>query len=131
MKKSEGIQMKIGLFTLGCVGYITMAGAVQAQQSFPTSRGATESQATNAPSDTLWANIRQQMPIVAYSYSAGGVPARTIGIQTYGLGLAAPGQDGVVGGGGSVWASPIERLTLVVDGRRTLSREFSPSAAGI
>src|SRR5207245_5862306 len=37
----------------------------------------------------------------------------------------------VIGGAGAIWGSPFERLTIVVDGQRNLSRDFSPSAAGI
>jgi hypothetical protein len=76
-------------------------------------------------------DVRREIPILAYTYSAAGVSAHTIGAQAYGLGLAASGQDGVIGGGGSVWASPIDRLTIVVDGQRNVSRDFSPSAGAI
>jgi hypothetical protein len=76
-------------------------------------------------------DVRREVPIVAYTYSAGGVTAKTYGVQLYGLGLMASGQDSVVGGGGAVWGSPIDRLTIIVDGQRNLSKDFSPSAAAI
>jgi hypothetical protein len=76
-------------------------------------------------------DVRNELPIVAYTYTAAGVSAKTIGVQAYGLGLVASGQDGVIGGGGAVWGSPIDRLTIVADGQRNASRDFSPSAAAI
>jgi hypothetical protein len=76
-------------------------------------------------------DARREVPILAYAYSASGVTAKTYGAQAYGLGLVASGQDSVIGGGGAIWGSPIDRLTLIVDGQRNLSRDFSPSAAAI
>jgi hypothetical protein len=72
-----------------------------------------------------------ETPIFAYTYSAQQVAAKSIGVQAYGLGLVAPGQDRVLGGGGAVWGSPFDRLTVIADGQRSLSREFSPSVAAI
>jgi hypothetical protein len=82
-------------------------------------------------SSTAQAVSRRDPPIVAYAYSAHGTEAKTLGVHAYGLGMVAAGQDGTVGGGGAIWGSPIDRLTLIVDGQRNLSREFSPSAAAI
>jgi hypothetical protein len=76
-------------------------------------------------------DVRREVPIVAYTYSAAGVPAKTYGLQAYGLGLVASGQDAVVGGGGALWGSPIDRLTIIVDGQRNLAKDFSPSASAI
>jgi hypothetical protein len=84
-----------------------------------------------APERSESRDVRREVPLVAYTYSAAGVTAKTYGVQAYGLGLFASGQDSVVGGGGAVWGSPIDRLTLVVDGQRNLSRDFSPSATAI
>jgi hypothetical protein len=89
--------------------------------------GPTRTAPSISPSD----EVRREAPIMAYTYAAHGTEAKTFGVHAYGLGLAAAGQDSVVGGGGAVWGSPIERLTLIVDGQRNLSREFSPSAAAI
>lgn len=93
----------------------------------------TPNDSTNATSPEI---VRSQdehreLPIVAYTYTAFGVPSRTLGMQGYGLGIIAAGQDSIASGGGTVWGSPIDRLTLVVDARRNLSRNFSPSAAAI
>jgi hypothetical protein len=76
-------------------------------------------------------DVRREVPIVAYTYSAAGAPAKTYGVQAYGLGLVASGQDAVVGGGGALWGSPVDRLTIIVDGQRNVSRDFAPSAAAI
>jgi len=73
---------------------------------------------------------RRDPPIFAYAYTAYGSEAKTIGVHAYGLGVFT-GQDRVIGGGGAVWGSPLDRLTLIVDGQRSVLREFSPSAAAI
>ncbi len=69
------------------------------------------------------------IPIVAYAYSADGAPAKTVGAYGYGLGLAAKGQDSALGGGVTVWGSPIDRLTLIGDAPSDLSGRFTPSVA--
>ena len=84
-----------------------------------------------APQGSETKDVRNELPIVAYTYAAAGVSAKTIGVQAYGLGLVAQGQDGAVGGGGAVWGSPIDRLTIVADAQRNVTRDFSPSAAAI
>jgi hypothetical protein len=76
-------------------------------------------------------DTRRDPPVVAYAYAAHGTEAKTFGIQAYGLGLVARGQDGVIAGGGAIWGSPTQGLTFVVDGQRSVAREFSPSAAVI
>jgi hypothetical protein len=74
-------------------------------------------------------DIRETIPNVAYAYSALGARERTLGAQTYGVGLVARGQRGTLGGGVSVWGSPIDRLTLIGDAQRNLYGDFSPSFA--
>lgn len=69
------------------------------------------------------------IPIVAYAYSADGAPEKTVGAYGYGLGLAAKGQDNAIGGGVTVWGSPIDRLTLIGDAPSDLSGRFTPSVA--
>jgi hypothetical protein len=69
------------------------------------------------------------VPIVAYAYSARGAPKKTFGAYGYGLGLAASGQDSVLGGGVTAWGSPIDRLTLIADLPRDISGRFTPSLA--
>jgi hypothetical protein len=99
---------------------------------FPQATGGSDDASVSAASpSSRESDLMRNLPVVAYAYSAHGARARTIGVHAYGLGLVAPGQDGVLGGGGAVWGSPFERLTLIVDGQRNLSREFSPSAAAV
>ena len=48
---------------------------------------------------TATRDAKGEAPIVAYAYQAYGAPARTLGAQGYGLGLAGPGQRATGGGG--------------------------------
>ena len=102
-----------------------------AQGAVTTSRASDDSAPGLGAAGSDRAGAGRESPIVAYAYSAFGTEAKTVGVQAYGLGLVAAGQDSVVGGGGAIWGSPIRRLTFVVDGQRNLSRDFSPSAAMI
>lgn len=77
------------------------------------------------------ADVRSEVPNYAYAYTAYGATAKTIGVQAYGLGAAAAGQRGILGGGITVWGSPIDRLTLIGDGQRNVYGNFAPSAAVI
>jgi hypothetical protein len=74
-------------------------------------------------------DVRGEVPITAFTYSADGAPAKSIGAQGYGMGVGASGQDTVLGGGGMVWWGPIDRLTLVLDAQRSFYEKFSPSVA--
>jgi hypothetical protein len=101
---------------------IFSSSAALADAAAPDSQPATE------PRDA-----KGEVPIVAYTYSAQGAPARTIGAQGYGTGLAGPGRKATGGGGIMMWASPIDRLTLIVDAPRDVyfQDHFAPSAAAI
>lgn len=74
-------------------------------------------------------DAKGEVPIVAYAYDAQGAPAKTFGAYGYGLGLAAAGQDAVLGGGVTAWGAPIDRLTLIADASRDVSGRFTPSVA--
>ncbi len=76
-------------------------------------------------------DVRNEIPILAYTYTASGVSAGSLGAQAYGLGLGGSGQKGVLGGGVTVWGSPIARLTLIGDGSRNVFGEFAPSATAV
>jgi hypothetical protein len=78
-------------------------------------------------------DIRSEVPILAYTYNAVGVSKGTYGVQAYGLGVGGGGggQRSILGGGATVWGSPIDRLTLVGDGSRDVFGNFAPSAAAI
>ncbi len=74
-------------------------------------------------------DVKNEVPIVAYTYQAYGVSAGTMGAQLTGLGLAGSGQRAIAGGGLTVWGAPIDRLTLIGDGQRNVFGNFAPSAA--
>src|SRR5689334_2054499 len=95
-----------------------------AQSSTPAT-GTDDSPVTSTPDVSRLRDLRAEIPIAAYAYGAYGVSRGVLAVQAYGLGLAAPGQDQVVSGGGTIWGSPVDRLTIVVDGQRNLSRDFS------
>ena len=118
-----------------CIGgfmFATLVPLASSAQNAMTAQAASdESPGAAGAASSADASARRESPIAAFAYAAEGSAAKTIGVTAYGLGLAAVGQDRVVGGGGSIWGSPVRRLTLVVDGQRNLSREFSPSAAMI
>jgi hypothetical protein len=84
----------------------------------------------NTASSAPPVDIRGAVPIVAYTYSATGAPAKTMGAYAYGTGVVSSG-DKVGGGGVTAWASPIDRLTIVADAQRNIFGEFGPSAAAI
>jgi hypothetical protein len=117
------------IIIVGCsVVSFALSGAAWAQSA---TTSASDDPAGTVSSSTANAETRREPPIVAYTYAAHGAEAKTLGVHAYGLGMVAAGQDGALGGGGTIWGSPIDRLTLIVDGQRNLSREFSPSAAAI
>jgi hypothetical protein len=67
--------------------------------------------------------------MLAYTYTATGAVAKTVGAQSYGLTVVAGGQSSVFGGGARVWGAPIERLTLIADAERNVWGNFSPAVA--
>jgi hypothetical protein len=74
-------------------------------------------------------DVRSEVPNLAYAYTAHGATARSLGAMAYGLGVGAADQKGILGGGVTVWGSPIDRLTLVGDAQRNVFGNFSPSFA--
>jgi hypothetical protein len=93
--------------------------------------GDTPTTTDSETSGTGQRDVRSEVPILAYSYSAYGATAGTVGAEGYGLGLAASGQKGALGGGITAWGSPIDRLTLIGDGARDIFGNFAPSAAAV
>jgi hypothetical protein len=85
--------------------------------------------AETKPDATTKLDVRSAPPILAYTYTAWGSGAKTVGAQGYASGLVASGQDATIGGGGTVWGSPIDRLTLIGDAQRNVWGNFSPSFA--
>jgi hypothetical protein len=81
-------------------------------------------------------DVKNEIPILAYTYEAAGVSPGSLGAQAYGLGSGATGgvglfgeKHGVLGGGVTFWGSPIDRLTLIGDAPRDVTGNFAPSAA--
>ena len=76
-------------------------------------------------------DVKSEVPSLAYAYSAYGASARSLGAQVYGLAAGASSEKAQVGGGITIWGSPVDRLTLVGDGSRNVYGNFSPSVAAI
>jgi hypothetical protein len=76
-------------------------------------------------------DVKNEVPILAYTYQAYGASKGTVGAQAYGLGLGASGQKGILGGGVTVWGAPMERLTLIGDAQRNVLGNFAPSVAAV
>ncbi len=109
-----------------------VGSAAPAETSEPTSGEGSDGdgpRSETTPGAKPSPDVRGAIPIVAYTYSASGAPAHAVGVQGYGLGLFARGQNATAGGGGSIWAAPVDRLTLVGDAQRNMYGNFSPSAA--
>ena len=72
-------------------------------------------------------------PIAVYTYRAAGAAAHTVGASAYGVALSSSGQKTTAGGGLTVWGSPVDRLTLVLDAPRDvyLLGHFAPSFAAV
>lgn len=105
---------------------ISALSLVAARAAHAAEEGGTPEQTSAQSTD-----IRARVPLVAYAYTVPRVQPKAVGVSAFTTGVTAPGQDGVVGGGGSIWATPVDRLTLVLDARRSLSKEFTPSAAAL
>ena len=112
------LRISVATMTIG-VAMLTSFDAVASEPAEPI----------GPPGEANNADIRETIPNVAYAYSARGARERTLGAQTYGVGMVANGQRGTLGGGVTVWGSPIDRLTLIGDAHRNLYGDFSPSAA--
>jgi hypothetical protein len=89
-----------------------------------------------APADipapaTVDQDVRSEIPNAAYAYTAHGATARSLGAMVYGLGVGAAEQKSILGGGVTVWGSPIDRLTLIGDAQRNVFGNFSPSFGGV
>jgi hypothetical protein len=74
-------------------------------------------------------DVRHELPLPAFTYAAAGAPRAAVGAQAFALGLVAPDQRDVLGGGAAVWGAPVARLTLIADAQRNAWGNFSPSAA--
>src|SRR5437868_8107906 len=88
-----------------CIGGVLFAMLVpltSSAQSVMTAQAASDESAGAAPATTSdETSGRREPPIAAFAYAAQGSAAKSIGVQAYGLGLVAPGQDRVLGAGGA------------------------------
>jgi hypothetical protein len=119
--------------TAGLVVFLASSAAFADVQSFPAStlpgQSSTDETASGGTTPGARVDAPRDVPIIAYTYSAFAAPAKSIGAAAYGLGLTAPGQNALIGGGGSAWWGPIDRLTLIADAQRNIYGNFSPSLA--
>jgi hypothetical protein len=114
------------LWLAGCVSgaWVFGGGAASAQET-------ADAAATNADAAPQRRDVRADLPIAAFAYSASGAPLRSAGAQGFALGLMATDQKSTLGGGAMVWGAPVRRLTLIGDAQRNVFGNFSPSVAGI
>jgi hypothetical protein len=110
--------MRFGTAALGMTAWFVAAPAALAAE--PSS----SSDAALAPRR----EVREEIPITAYTYTAYGSRAGTVGAYGYGHGLLG-NRKPTFGGGATVWGSPIDRLTIIGDAQRNVFGHFSPSAA--
>lgn len=112
---------------------LSEARAATTDEALPA-RNSTHDEASQVPGDGMSETARDaktRVPIVAFTYGAQGVPAKTAGAQGYGTALAAADQGGTWGGGATVWGSPVDRLTLMADAPRDVYGRFTPSLAAL
>jgi hypothetical protein len=85
---------------------------------------------TETPPAPIERDMRRDTPLVGFTDSAFGAPARSIGAAAFG-GLAGNTVDKTqVAGGGRIWGSPIDRLTIILEAQRTYFGEAAPSITG-
>jgi hypothetical protein len=111
-----------GVFT-ACV---LLATTVARAQSGDDGGGAEKGNASSLAKDA-----KQQLPIAAHTYSAFGATAGTIGAAAFGDSTSSKGSPTSLGGGLRVWGSPIDRLTIVLDGQRTPGGTSAPTAGAM
>jgi hypothetical protein len=73
--------------------------------------------------------VTEPAPILGYAYSAYVADARTIGARAHTTALLDRKLE--MGGGATVWGSPIDRVLLIADAQRSVEGPFAPSFAGI
>src|SRR5262245_33487393 len=120
--------MKIPALSPRCLTLSTVLFAL----AIPSSAYADdESGGSREPPPRVESDARDAAPILAYTYTANGVGRPALGALGYGVGTLESRRSAQIGGGVRAWASPMERLTLVVDAARDITGPFAPSFAGI
>jgi len=107
-----------------CVFALTWVVSAHAQSADDSS----PNKGTTSP---LAKDAKQQVPITAYTYSAFGSTSGTLGAAAFGDSLSTKGNATTLGGGLRLWGSPIDRLTIIVDGQRNPAGGGSPTAGAI
>src|SRR3954469_2141092 len=95
---------------------------------------AADADASDAAPSAAGRSVVDDVPKVAYVYEALGGTAKSVGAAGFAVTRitpSTPGSDPWLGGGGRVWGSPIERLTLMAEGQRRDNGAFAPSAGGL
>src|ERR1019366_516988 len=99
MKSGNFLRRGVGMIAvLAATGYTQIASAADLSRE-PSSQ----------------ADVKSDVPILTYTYQAAGASAGSLGAQAYGLGVGASGgvgingpKQGIVGGGVTVWGSPLD-----------------------
>lgn len=117
---------------MGAISGLTSAAlAAPGDPTLPPAPPAAAADAVVAPAPQEH-DIRQEIPLLAYTTSAFGAPRLTVGGLGYGGVLGASGPAGLrAGGGGRIWGSPVDRLTIILDVSRPLDdkdKAAKPSA---
>ncbi len=114
-------------FTVSLAAWITLAwaGSSMAADPVPTQPPTKPNDSLSPPAATH--DVRTDVPVLAYAYTAYGASAKSIGAQLYGIGSIASDQRGLAAGGATIWGSPIDRLTIIGDAARNTYGNFSPS----
>jgi hypothetical protein len=119
---------------LSClIATVACSWAMSARADGPSSPTATAGPGPNDAPEAVVpsSDVRNEIPNLTYAYTAYGVSSGNVGVQASANSLVGLGQKASVGGGGTVWGSPFDRLTLIGDGQRDIFGNFAPSAAGV
>ena len=118
MLHSKKWLVAIGFSALGACVLVT-APSARAEDDGTSGGDASSAQAKET---------KTEVPVTAFTYAGGGVSKGSYGAMATGLGVGGKGADSVVGGGGTIWGSPIDRLTIIGDAQRNVVGNFAPSA---
>lgn len=106
---------------------LTLSGAVASAQVNPPPASDT----VTPPPEPATHDIRAEIPIINFTSSAFGATKRSLGGAAFGGvlgGGSGSGDSTQPGGGGRIWGSPVDRLTIVLEANRRFRREIAPSA---
>lgn len=121
--------MKKRLAALLAFALASSAQSARAEEPTKVASASAAEPVASEPSAEMLPDVKAAIPTLAYAYTAHGTYAKTVGAQASGLALGAAGQRAIVGGGVTVWGSPIDRLTIIADAQRNAFGNFAPSLA--